>query len=224
MIVSEIGNKLADSSSEPAAIYYELREPVIFPYGLTPIAVDGEENLKALRRAMKGDRLLAIFPELPPNEEISSVPRPINVPSFDFNGRRSAVGVLARVVKQLDMPDGTVRIVLRGTSRIGCLGLVSSTDGTLVRYRTLPESRADREDPECAARQRSLTTLFQELIGMLSGYPEELQLAVYNAPTPGRFADLIADSLNFSRGEKVLLLSMPGVRDRLEFLAVLLNR
>ena len=211
---------------EPTAGYYELREPVIFPYGLTPITVEGEENMKSLQRAMSGNRLLAIFPELPPEEELHSLPHPVTIPSFEFGGRRhSGIGVLARVVKRLELPDGSVRIVLRGTKRINFSSLsVSAADGAVVQYRNITENRDENSSQECFARQRSITLLFQELISMLPGYPEELQLAVYNAQTPGRFADILADSLNFSRAEKVMLLAMVSIRERLEYLAVLLNR
>ena len=37
------------------------REPVIYPFSLTPLLIEGE-NVAALRRAMESDRLLALFP------------------------------------------------------------------------------------------------------------------------------------------------------------------
>lgn len=46
---------------EQAAPLFLMRDPVIFPYSLTPLLVN-EENLAALRQTMERDRLLAIFP------------------------------------------------------------------------------------------------------------------------------------------------------------------
>ena len=93
----------------------------------------------------------------------------------------------------------------------------------MARCRTLPELPGG-DEVENQARQKSLTVLFQELAGMLPGLPEELQVAVFNAGTPGRFADLLADALNFSYAEKLLLLFHTDVRARLEALAVFMNR
>lgn len=59
---------------------------------------------------------------------------------------------------------------------------------------------------------------------MMPGLPDELQVAVLNAGSPARMADMIADSMSFSYPEKLLLLVLSEVRARQEFLAILLNR
>lgn len=90
---------MADSSSvitvpgvsgaaEPAAPFFDLREPVIYPYSLTPLTVEGEMNAAALRVAMAGDRLLALFPELPDEADTDRLPIPISLKFFPF--RRSS--------------------------------------------------------------------------------------------------------------------------------------
>ncbi len=200
------------------------REPVIYPFSLTPLLIEGE-NVAALRQAMESNRLLALFPELPSDEELEQLPFQVTFRLFSYEEkRRSAVGVLVRVVKELNFPDGSIRIVVRGIRRVTCV-MLNRNEGEppMARCRTLPElPRGD--EVENQARQKSLTVLFQELAGMLPGLPEELQLAVFNAGTPGRFADLLADALNFSYAEKLLLLFHADVHARLEALAVFMNR
>ena len=197
------------------------REPVIYPFSLTPLLIEGD-NVAALHRAMESDRLLALFPELPSDEELEQL---VKFRLFSYEEkRRSAVGVLVRVVKELNFPDGSIRIVVRGVRRIICAMLSrNENEPPMARCRTLPELPGG-DEVENQARQKSLTVLFQELAGMLPGLPEELQVAVFNAGTPGRFADLLADALNFSYAEKLLLLFHTDVRARLEALAVFMNR
>ncbi|MEI3002017.1 MAG: LON peptidase substrate-binding domain-containing protein [Victivallis sp.] len=86
------------------------------------------------------------------------------------------------------------------------------------------ESASENEDTENKARQKSAVAAFQELAGAMPGIPEELQVAVLNAESPGRLADLISDALNLNYAEKILLLSMTDVRRRFEVLAILMNR
>ena len=200
------------------------REPVIYPFSLTPLLIEGD-NVAALHRAMESDRLLALFPELPSDEELEQLPFQVKFRLFSYEEkRRSAVGVLVRVVKELNFPDGSIRIVVRGVRRIICAMLSrNENEPPMARCRTLPELPGG-DEVENQARQKSLTVLFQELAGMLPGLPEELQVAVFNAGTPGRFADLLADALNFSYAEKLLLLFHTDVRARLEALAVFMNR
>ena len=227
---------MADSSSvitvsgvsgaaEPAAPFFDLREPVIYPYSLTPLTVEGEMNAAALRVAMAGDRLLALFPELPDEADTDRLPIPISLKVFSFQEKqRSAAGILVRVVKELKFPDGSVRILVRGIRRIFHTEFFPSVGGvTIARFVPVVES-GDGRSPDIRARVKGAGALFQELAGMLPGISEELQVAVLNAGSPGRFCDLVADALNFSYLEKVLLLALSDLRPRLELLTILMNR
>ena len=112
-------NGIGVSQPEATAVFFPMRDPVVFPFGLTPLLVDGEDKLAILRRAMASDRLLAIFPEMPDDEELGTLPVKVSLKIFTYaEKRRSMVGVLARVVKELKFPDGSVRIVVRGVKRI----------------------------------------------------------------------------------------------------------
>ena len=221
--VDGIGGRKTDAELLSAPLL-ATREPVIYPFSLTPLLIEGE-NVPALRRAMESDRLLALFPELPADEELEQLPFQVTFRLFSYEEkRRSAVGVLVRVVKELNFPDGSIRIVVRGIRRVACV-MLNRNEGEppIARCRALPELPGG-DEVENQARQKSLIVLFQELAGLLPGLPEELQVAVFNAGTPGRFADLLADALNFSYAEKLLLLFHTEVRARLEALAVFMNR
>ena len=218
-------NGIGVSQPEATAVFFPMRDPVVFPFGLTPLLVDGEDKLAILRRAMASDRLLAIFPEMPDDEELGTLPVKVSLKIFTYaEKRRSMVGVLARVVKELKFPDGSVRIVVRGVKRISFSKLELADSVPIARFRGIPENREENENEEVIARQKSVLMLFQELAGMMPGLPDELQVAVLNAGSPARMADMIADSMSFSYPEKLLLLVLSEVRARQEFLAILLNR
>lgn len=221
-IISVTG--IGQAKAEQTAPLFLMRDPVIFPFSLTPLLVD-EENLPALRLAMEQERLLAIFPELPGDEELGILPIQVTLKLFNFREkRRSGVGVLVRVVKELNFPDGSVRVLVRGLRRIFCQSIETINGVASARVLVHTDSQAENDDTENKARQKSAVASFQELAGAIPGLPEELQVAVFNAESPGRLADLIADALNISYAEKILLLSMTEVRRRLEVLAILMNR
>ena len=215
---------LGSGKAEQVAPLVLMRDPVIFPFSLTPLQVD-EENLPSLRQAMAQERLLAIFPELPGDEELGILPVQVPLKLFVYREKRySGVGVLVRVVKELNFPDGSVRILVRGLKRIFCRQIELAGGVPMAKVQLFTDSPAENEDTENKARQKSVTAAFQELASAMPGLPEELQVAVINAESPGRIADLLADSLNISYAEKILLLAMTEVRKRLEILAILLNR
>ena len=208
--------------TETNARLFELRDQVVYPYSLTPVPVT-DENAAALAAAINDNRLLAIFPEVPSRADLGNFPLTLSLRTFEFRERtRSAVGVLVRVVKQMTFPDGSRKAVLRGIRRVQCSHLRVEGNVVVAGCREAPEELAPSAELE--ARRRSVMLSFQELAGLLQNMPEEVQMAVLNAPTAGRFADTVADALSFSTAEKVVLLSQCAVGKRLEVLSVLINR
>lgn len=212
-------------SEKPAGLL-RLREPVVFPFALTSIPVEGRANLAVLDQVMKDDRIVAIFNEVPLRDELDALPFPGAMPQFSDSGvQRVAVGTLARVVKEIRMPDNSRRIVVRGLKRvIGMSILRNGAEVTLVRYRVMSDPENDNRNTENLGRQKGVVRMFQELTVLQPGFPEELQLAVVGASTPSRCADTICDAMSFSYAEKLMLLTAPALDMRLDMLAVLLNR
>ncbi len=213
------------SPSESSAVFVPMRDPVIYPYGLASIVMDSEERLAILKYALAGDRMLVFFPEIPSDDELSSVTVKVSFKVFNHAGkRRSLVGVLARVVKELKFPDGSSRIIVRGLKRVRFNRMLSTDGGVEVAvFQPLPEDRVANKSEEVQARRNTLLNIFRELVSIVPGTPEELQVAVLNAPTPDRLTSVIADSMNFSYLEKVLVLAVDNLVQRLSFMIVMLN-
>ena len=213
-------------AAEKPAAFVRLREPVVFPHALCSVMINGKDNCAALDNALHKDRTIAIFNDIPTALELESLPFDGELPQFaDGKTKRSAVGTLARVVKEIRLPDNSRRVVVRGLKRIIGLSMLSDADNSpLVRYRVMPESESDNLSIENLGRQKSILRTFQELQAFQPGIPEDLQQAVMGASSPGRCADILADAMNFSYAEKLLLLTSPQVDLRLDMLMVLLNR
>ena len=197
---------------------------VLYPFSLLPFNVDGRSNIDSLRAALKGNRTMVVFPEIPRNSSFETMGGEPESFTWD-NKKRSKTGVLVRVVQKAEMPDGSVRIVVRGIKRVVCNHLFREMNGAVtVDYSPVQENDGGMSEKESASRLRAIVASFLELSSMLPGVGEELAVAVNNAPTPARAMDLIVDALNFSYEEKLWFLVNPSVAERMEFLAILLNR
>lgn len=199
---------------------------VLYPFSLIPFNVDGRSNHDSLKAAMKGNRTLVIFPEIPKDDNFnqeSALPEP---DSFVWdNKKRCKTGVLVRVLQRAEMPDGSVRIVVRGIKRVRYNNAFREMNGAVsVDFSPVVENDGGMSEKESTSRLRALIASFLELSSMLPGLTEEIAVAVNNAPTPGRAMDMIVDALNFSFEEKLWFLSNPSILERMEMLAVLLNR
>lgn len=220
-----VSTRLASNFQE--AVFYDLNDPVVYPFSLTPFAVDGEENELAFREAMKSDRLLAIFPEVPDARELPFLPWPLEVSAFDLDERKHfSTGVLVRILKELHLPDGSCRVVVRGIKRISFQSFVQEPGSPVrrVRFRAVEESAQDIRDGELSALRKTLQMSFMELTTLVPGMPEELQINAMNAPTPGRQADVIAETISLTAVERSIILAMDQVKKRMELVAVLINR
>ena len=153
------------ASTVPDAVFYDLAGTVIFPYSLAPFAVEGENNRAALREAMRSDRLLAIFPEMPDPAELQLLPGKAELSVFEKDGTsRLALGVLVRVLKELNLPDGSVRVVVRGVKRITFQGFAparKADDVLRVRYSVFEEKTQENKSTEILAFCKSLQMAFQ---------------------------------------------------------------
>lgn len=199
-----------------------LNGTLVFPYALTPLVIDGESSIALVARVAAGaDKLIALFPELPAAENGGSVPD-LKVETFSAEEKNlSSIGVLGRVVKHVKFPDGTDRVLIRGLSRIRCLSF-DPQEHTAQVERIREESGQD--EVEIVAMIKNATRQFQEIISYSPNFPEELKIAILNLTDNTRITDLIADTINLSYAEKLEILTLPTLQERLQLLTILLNR
>ncbi len=220
---NQLNLTIDNSSRDVGSPLLALREPVVFPYSLTPALIDGEMNAEALKLAMRRDRMVAIFSEMPGEEESANREYPCKFETFECCGHRLCVnGLLARVVKVLNFPDGTTRVLLRGIRRARFAAPAYSGGVACARTEPLPEIPEDQLELEGA--MKAAIRMFQEYAGMQPNLPDELKVAVVNTEAPERLADLLADNLNFDYVEKLLVLTCASVLERFRLLITLLNR
>ena len=193
---------------------------LVFPYALTPLVIDGESSIQLVTRVANGtDKLIALFPEIPPQDE-NGVPE-INVDTFTMDEKKlSVIGVAGRVVKHVKFPDETDRVLIRGLSRIRVLGFHPEDHSAEVERLV----EADDDNVEVSAMTKNAVRQFQEIISYSPNFPEELKIAVLNLQDNTRIVDLIADTINISYAEKLEILTLPSLQERLQLLTILLNR
>lgn len=200
-----------------------LKEIVIFPYTLSPLVIEGEAVIKMLESLISGDRTIALFPEVPHlKEKAIELAEPV-IQTFEVDAKSlCTIGVLARIVKLLKFPDGTVRILVRGLKRIRFLKKMNDVAPFIVEVKDIIEEKS--ENIETIAMARNAIKQFQEIISTSPFYPEELRIAILNIDDNARLADLIADTLHITYMEKLNILALPNLHSRLQFLTILLNR
>ena len=147
-----------------------LKETVVFPESMTPLAVGQERSVKLIDDVVSGERMLALFTV--ENEEADP-------PGWDDLYR---VGTVAVVHKMIKVPDGTLRILVQGVQRVRLVEPVQDEPYLVAELEDLPEVVPD--SPEVEALTRTVQQQFAQIIGMTPYLPEELQLAAANVDDP----------------------------------------
>ncbi|MBE6389280.1 MAG: endopeptidase La [Lentisphaerae bacterium] len=215
-----------DGGFESTAYMLRLREPVVFPRLLASLSIDDPSGIASLNAAAKGDRLVAIFNAAPTYTELKRADLHGSLPHFDDNGQpRCAVGTLARIIKELNMPDGSRKVVVRGLKRIAGVSLILEKGGeTSIRYRALPESGSDNSI-SVQSKLKMLKRMFGELSMMQPGIPEDVQENVQNSQSSTLCMDQIADSFaTISYTEKLMILTAGDIEERMDMMISLVSR
>jgi ATP-dependent Lon protease len=197
---------------------------LVFPYTLTPMVIDSEDKIKMIKKSTSENRLIAIFPEVPSPEKIPTESVELKAETLEHNGKEiTRMGVLVRIVKMLNFPDGTIRVLVRGLKRVEYVKpYVDNENNECLIYEEFVEE-ADNS-LESAAMLKNAINQFQKIISFSPNFPEELKIAILNLDDNVRLIDLIADTLNIDFVEKLSILTLKTIHERLQTLTILLNR
>jgi ATP-dependent Lon protease len=196
----------------PAALpVLPLRETVVFPQSMTPLAIGQERSVRLIDDVVAGDRLLAL---------VTSRDDSIDAPAWD---ELYEVGTVAIVHKMIKVPDGTLRILVQGLDRVHLDNRLDSDPYLLGEFSALPDVL--EETPELEALTRNVQGLFARIIGLAPYLPEELQLAAANVDDPSALCHLVASTLRTIRTEeRQQILEEVNVEKRLRIVSAILNR
>ncbi len=196
----------------PAALpVLPLKETVVFPQSMSPLAIGQERSVRLIDDVVAGDRLLAL---------ITAKDATLDSPSWEDI---YDVGTVALVHKMIKVPDGTLRILVQGIERIKLEHRLDADPYLLGEFSALPDVLI--ETPEVEALTRNVQGLFGRIIGLAPYLPEELQLAAANVNDPSALCHLVASTLRtIKTEERQEILEEVNVEQRLRLVSQILNR
>ncbi len=187
-----------------------LRDTVVFPNIVTPLVVARDKSVNLINQVISGNRMLGLVAQRQAEVE-------------DPNAEDLyPVGVAAVILRMLKFPDGSLRVLVQGLSRVRLSKVIQTEPFFVAQIDLLHEEL--KQSTEIEALKRNLVIQFQKIVSLVPQLPDELQVVVVNTNDPGKLADLIATNLTLSIVEKQQILELLDVRKRLEKLTLYLNR
>ena len=195
---------------EDMLIILPVRNLVLFPGVVMPVAVKRDKTVAGAQEAVRAETKVGFLLQKDPETED---------PTFDDLHR---IGTAAAVLRFVTAPDGTRHLVCQGERRFRVLDHVNGFPYLVARVEYLPDSGATH--PEVEARTLYLKQKALEAISLLPQAPAELGNAVQAMESPSALADTISSFLDVKPAEKQALLEMTDVRERLEAVSAQLTR
>ncbi|WP_300528659.1 endopeptidase La [Maricaulis sp.] len=179
-----------------------LRDIVVFPHMIVPLFVGREKSVKALEEVMKADKQILLATQKNASDD---EPQPDDI---------HTTGVIASVLQLLKLPDGTVKVLVEGGTRVQITGYVENE----VYYQAACEPVGDdsADDSEHEALMRSVAAKFDDYVKLNKKVPPEALASLEQITEPGKLADTIAAHLAVKIDEKQSLLEEGDVARRLE--------
>ena len=179
-----------------------LRDIVVFPHMIVPLFVGREKSVRALEEVMQDDKQILLSSQIDPAEDD---------PAQDDI---YLVGVLANVLQLLKLPDGTVKVLVEGVSRVRITEYMENDDYFAARAEYISETPGDATTIE--ALLRTVGDEFARYAKVKKNIPDEALTAVSDSDDAAKLADLVAGHLGIEVGRKQDLLETLSVSERLE--------
>ena len=182
-----------------------LRDNIFFPGTVSPITVGRKHSIKTLNKLERTDGLVALLTQKVPDVE---------TPQIDD---LYPIGVVAKLVHSMKMPDGTYNALFQAFNRIRIQELrqvAGSYEGQVV---SMTDSMPDNiEQTEYKAMLALLKERTQNLMGILDDYPDELIQYINNMEPTTFMLNTICSYLPLTIEQKYQLLSCPTELSRLQ--------
>jgi ATP-dependent Lon protease len=182
-----------------------LRDVVVYPHMVIPLFVGREKSIRALDTAMEGNKQILLVAQRSPD-----VDDPADSDLY-------SIGTIASVLQLLKLPDGTIKVLVEGSSRSEIVTF-GERDGLMVGHVRALDSTYSRTEREIEVVSRSLVSMFEQFVKLNRKMPPELMTTLAGIDDPGRLADTIAANLSIRLADKQRLLETADVGDRLETL------
>ncbi|MBU8920280.1 MAG: endopeptidase La [Bacteroidales bacterium] len=205
-----MGRKHDNNISEFDQIFpiVPLRDVVIFPSMATAILVGRQPSVNAVERAIESDKLLLVITQKNPTE---NDPGPEDM---------YMVGTIVRIGLFFRLPDGTIKLMLEGISRVRVKEYIE--DGNYLSARVEPVEIDDSMSREIEALTRKVETLFTDYVRMNHRIPNEVLLSLQTIDDRSSLADTVAAQLLLRNDVKQNILETDNLEERFMMLSRIL--
>ena len=189
-----------------------VRNLVLFPGVVSPILIGRDSSKIVIQKAEKKGDFIGIVCQRDPE---------VDVPLQDDLYK---TGVFAKVMKLLTLPNGNITAIVQCHNRFQLNRLTQTSpylEGDVEQHIDLDPDKRDRE---FKAAMEDLRSLVNEYINVSEDIPDEATFAIKNISNNIMALNFVCSNMPFPIKEKIKLLEMESVKERLFNVMKIINR
>ena len=189
-----------------------VRNLVLFPGVVSPILIGRESSKLLIHQAEKKHITIGVVTQRDPEVDI-----PVQADLYE-------VGVFAKVVKTLALPNGNITAIVQAQGRMKIERMLKGSPYLEFQVSALEEIQPEKNDREFKTASSDLREQVEKYIEISEEIPDEASFAIKNITNDIVALNFICSNMPFSVKEKMKLLEKELVKERLFNLMKIINR
>jgi ATP-dependent Lon protease len=186
-----------------------LRQTVVFPLTLQPLAISRPMSIESVNRALANDRLVFLTLQTSDREE----PEPNEMKN---------IGTIGAIRQMAKVPTGGIHVIVEGLTRARAELITRS--GSSLRATVAPLAEHAERTLEVDAYVRRIHELIDRALAVTSGLSQELRNLVAGIDDPLRLVYLLSSLIDMKADEKQQILENDSLLGKLKAVSTALNR
>lgn len=179
-----------------------LKNTVLFPGVVIPITAGRDKSIKLIQDANNSSKVIGVVAQKNDNDEDPDLKDIYKV------------GVVARILRVLKMPDGNTTIIIQGKKRFKIDEKITSTPYLRCKIKPFSDHVYRNIDPELGAIIDSIKSLSLKIIKENPNLPSEASFAIKNIESSNFLVNFVSSNMNLEVKEKQSLLEIPDIKKR----------
>ena len=189
-----------------------VRNLVLFPGVVSPILIGRDSSKIVIQKAEKKGELIGVVCQRDPE---------VDVPLQEDLYR---TGVFAKVMKLLTLPNGNITAIVQCHSRLQLNRITQTSPYLEGDVEALDDQEPEKRDREFKTAMDDLRNLVNEYINVSEDIPDEATFAIKNITNNIMALNFVCSNMPFPVKEKIKLLEMESVKERLFNVMKIINR
>lgn len=190
-----------------------LRNAVLFPGTILPITIGREKSLKLVKALYKSTRIIGAVTQIDAGEE---APRKEDL---------YEIGTAARILKIIEMPDGSVTAILQGIKRMRLTDIIANEPYLIGTVMYLEDHVPSKQNSDMQAIAESIKDSAMYILKLSPHLPQEMGFAIKNIENYEMLINVVASGMESDDpDEKMELLTLGDIKERGYKLLELLNK